>query len=114
MVPNATDLKPSSPYTQVETSKTNLSGRQVAVHSRRCDRCCDDIGQLAWKVMLATLFLGTVAIAGGIGYGVKKHEWQGAAIMILSGGLLPLIGWLFFALVHPRGGCCCCYNGQCC
>lgn len=93
--------------------KGTLKGREVT-SEKRCAHCCTDKGKLANCVLSVMAIVGGVFVAAGVAVGLTKHDWTTALFCFGSAFFSALIGYIFFAIIHPRGGCCCCYNGQCC
>lgn len=98
------------------SSKGKLEGREVEIASspKRCAQCCTDKAKLANCVLLIMALVGTTFTGAGVAVGLIKHDWITASFCIGAALFSTLIGYIFFAIIHPRGGCCCCYNGQCC
>lgn len=96
--------------------KGEFEGREIEVASspKRCVQCCTDKGKLANCVLIVMAIVGTIFGGAGVAVGLLKHDWITASFCMGLSLSSILIGYVFFAIIHPRGGCCCCYNGQCC
>jgi hypothetical protein len=97
-------------------SKGHLEGKDVEAYSsrKRCVGCCTDKAKLANCVLLIVGIVGAIFVAIGVAVGLSKNDWISAGFCIGAAVCLTPIGYIFFSLIHPRGGCCCCYQGQCC